>query len=68
MIINPYNNFIGKLKIYLEKKHPIFLEEYLLPLSMVLLDRLLYFNCRKQSKSYIAKQNFLFFKQLKSKQ
>ncbi len=40
MLINPYITIIGKLKSYLEHKHPKLLETYILPTGIVLFDRL----------------------------
>ncbi len=61
MLINPYNTIIGKLKSYLEHKHPKLLEAYILPTGIVLFDRLFKSLSKKQAKTYLLSQPFPIF-------
>lgn len=61
MIINPYNNGIGKLKSYFEHKHPVALEKYILPTSVFLFDRVFKFISKKTAKKYLSEDTFPLF-------
>lgn len=62
MIINFYNSNIGRLKTYLERTCPNQLEEFFLPLSIYLKDRLILYRSRKKAKLYLSKKTFPLFK------
>ncbi|QUI24151.1 SPASM domain-containing protein [Vallitalea pronyensis] len=61
MLVNPYNTVLGKLKSYLERKHPTLLESYILPTGIVLFDRLFKSLSKKQAKNYLSSQPFPVF-------
>jgi len=61
MIVNPYNNGIGKIKNFFEKKNPVFLETKLVPFSMKTMDKFLIKSSKKRAREYLNKQEFPLF-------
>lgn len=61
MIINPYDNSLGKLKTYLERKYPHALERHILPLCIGIFDRLFKPISKNQAKKYLRKDKFPLF-------
>lgn len=62
MIKNSYEGTIGRLKSYLEKRHPVALERFILPGSILLYDRLFLKRSRKKANSYLSHSTFPLFK------
>ena len=61
MIKNPYNTGMGKMKSYLEKKHPTLLEQHIMPKSIFLFDRMFLRQSRKIAKKYMKDDVFPIF-------
>ena len=61
IIINPYKNFFGKTKTFLEKKFPKLLENYILPINLLFADRLFFFSSKKIVSQYLDKEIFPIF-------
>lgn len=62
MIINSYKSPIGKLKSYLERKHPAALERFILPGGILLYDRLFLLGSRRKAKKYLSQSTFPLFR------
>lgn len=61
MIRNQYNTKIGKIKTYFEKKHPKLLERFILPMNMLLVDRLFLIKSRHIAKKYLNQKQYPLF-------
>ncbi|MCT4541927.1 MAG: SPASM domain-containing protein [Vallitalea sp.] len=61
MIVNPYKNTLGRIKVKLEKKHPVAFEKYILPYSLASFDRLYTRLSKKRGKKYLSQDKFPLF-------
>ncbi|TCT16795.1 radical SAM protein with 4Fe4S-binding SPASM domain [Natranaerovirga pectinivora] len=62
MIINPYDNILGKSKSILESRYPTALERYIMPTSVYCFDRLFIRKNRKKAIEYLKQKEFPLFK------
>lgn len=60
MIVNPYKSFGGRIKSFMEKRYPKLLEKKLLPMSIMIYDRLVTGKSRKKSEKLINDKKKLF--------